>query len=71
MPLLLLLPMFVHSSHLGMRRVAIRVFMGLFETSGLGLVFGFAVPSHYEAAFETTCRGSEDLAGTSEAKDEA
>ena len=24
---------------------------GLFETSGLGFVFGFAGPSHFEAAF--------------------
>ena len=36
---------------------------GLFETSGLGLVFGFAGPSHFEAHSELH---AEDLSGTSE-----
>ena len=41
--------------------------MGIFETSGLGFVYGFADSSHFEAAFETTIL--EAPTGTSEAED--
>ena len=33
--------------------------LGLFETSGLGFVFGFTGPRHSEAAFQTACWGSD------------
>ena len=33
--------------------------MGLFETVGLGLVFGFTGPGHSEDVFENACRGSD------------